>query len=138
MISVLLGVLTFVAVAVLAERVRTMAQMSTRSHLRRRSRPTTSDRAERLAVLEQSTSAATQSQLVFRQKLRPQLRFVVIDRLLRHGIDLDTDPRAETLLGPLCWSLLRTDDATAAKDPDTEGLTDQQVRALTEMLKRIR
>ncbi|MEO6713052.1 MAG: hypothetical protein ABIM89_06445 [Mycobacteriales bacterium] len=137
MMSVLLGVLTFAVVALAARRMRASADVATRSGVRRRSAGSPSHRAERLGVLERGVADAVANGEAFHQRLRPQLRFVVIDRLRRNGIELDTDPRAAEVLGSVAWSLLRSDD-TAPNVPRTAGLTDHEVRALTEMLERIR
>lgn len=137
MIPILFAVLTLVAVAVLAEHLSALEQRSGRTKLRRRSSSRTSNRADRLGVLEHATSDATASADILHRRLRPQLRFLVIATLHRRGIDLDSDPLAEELIGPLAWSVLRPGLAAPA-DPTATGLTAHEVRALTEMLERIR
>lgn len=137
MIPTLFAVLTLVAVAVFAQHMSAAELRSGRTHLRRRSQSKASSRAERLGNLEETTSAAVNSADAMARRLRPQLRFIVIATLQRRGMDLDTDPRAEELLGPVAWALLRAGTAPQA-DSDSPGLTDHEVRALTEMLERIR
>lgn len=136
MIPTLFAVLTLVAVAVLAENMSAAELRSGRTLLRRRSQAKSSSRAERFRALEETTADAMMSAAGM-QRLRPQLRFLVIATLRRRGMDLDTNPRAEELLGPVAWSLLRPGIATQAAG-DSPGLTDHEVRALTEMLERIR
>jgi hypothetical protein len=68
--------------------------------------------------------------------LRPYVRDLVAHRLRGAGIDLDTDPRAPALLGPVCWDLVRS-DRPAPADGRRPGLDDATVRALTDLLERI-
>lgn len=137
MISLLFAALTLVAVAVLAEHLGTPEPASRRTRGRRPPREGVSDRAGRLHVLEGIAADATVSAGAAHDRLRPQLRFLVVATLRRRGIDLDTDPRAEELLGPVVWPLLRAGGG-APPDPAAPGLTDVEVEALTAMLERIR
>jgi hypothetical protein len=41
--------------------------------------------------------------------VRPVLREIALQRLSAHGVDLDSDARAQVMLGPWAWGLLRPD-----------------------------
>lgn len=92
------------------------------------------DRPERLAVLEEMFAFWIRTSYTRHRRLSPAVRGLVVSRLGRSGIDLDTDPRAPRLLGPTTWNLVRL-DAPAPTDEDTVGLTskdaDEIARTLT-------
>ena len=68
-------------------------------------------RPEDLTRLEDQVSLATSASLDVYMRLRPVLRESAAQRLrVRHGVDLDADPRrARALLGEETWELVRPD-----------------------------
>jgi hypothetical protein len=73
-------------------------------------RPRTDTRPSGLVRLERELEMATQSAFDAHFRLRPTLREVASARLALHGVDLDAPGgRAEALLGPDAWALVRPD-----------------------------
>jgi hypothetical protein len=86
----------------------------------------TKPRAERppeLVRLEQQLALAATTAFDVHYRLRHVVRDVAAERLwARHGVDLDTDAeRAEALVGPEVWALVRPDRLPPA-DPFAPGL----------------
>ena len=74
-----------------------------------RARPASLERVER----ELTLATGTAFDVHFR--LRPLLRAIAADALVRRGVDLERAPeRAELLLGLDCWELVRPDRAAPA------------------------
>ena len=75
--------------------------------------PRTSARPATLARVEREVTLATGTAFDVHFRLRPVLREVATGLLARRGVDLDRSPsRAEPLLGPTVWELVRPDRPT--------------------------
>ncbi len=96
-----------------------------------RARPASLERVER----ELTLSTGTAFDVHFR--LRPLLRSIASDALLRRGVDLDRTPeRAEALLGPDAWELVRP-DRPAPRDRAARGVPLDSVERAVAGLERL-
>ena len=98
--------------------------------------PPQPERPPRLTALEDLAAVGADNAQGTHHHLRPYLRETLRDRLRSRGIELDTDPRVPDLLGPQTWDLVRPDRPEPADGRDP-GLTDAQVRAVTDILDRL-
>lgn len=75
-----------------------------------RPRPAQPERIAELERVERTVAMASQTIFDTHYRLRPLLRDIARHRLARHGVDLDAPGgRAESLLGPDAWELVRPD-----------------------------
>ncbi len=96
-----------------------------------RARPASLERVEREVTL----STGTAFDVHFR--LRPLLRSIASDALLRRGVDPDRAPeRAEALLGPDAWELVRP-DRPAPADRAAGGIPLASVERAVDGLERL-
>jgi hypothetical protein len=93
-------------------------------------------RPVRLTALEDLAAFGADKEQGTHFHLRPYVRELVAHRLRGRGVDLDTDPRAPGILGPVVWELVRP-DRPAPPDARRTGLSDASVRALTDVLERL-
>jgi hypothetical protein len=68
--------------------------------------------------------------------VRPVLREIALQRLSAHGVDLDTDARAQVMLGPWAWGLLRPDLPEPA-DWHAPGLDPAALQRIVEALEAL-
>jgi hypothetical protein len=68
--------------------------------------------------------------------LRPILRDVAAQRLSTHGVDLDSDARAQVMLGPWAWALLRP-GLHEPGDWHAPGLDPAALEHIVEALERL-
>jgi hypothetical protein len=96
-----------------------------------RARPASLERLEREVVL------ATGTAFDVHYRLRPALRTIASGLLLRRGVDLERTPdRAEALLGPTVWELVRP-DRPAPDDRTAAGIPLETVSQAVADLERI-
>jgi hypothetical protein len=104
----------FVGALGMALLVRATARLfppETPSRIERPRRPRRTDkRLGELVRIERELEMATQSAFDTHYRLRPLLRELAETRLARRGVDLDApEGRAEELLGPDAWEIVRPD-----------------------------
>ena len=98
---------------------------------RTRARPASLERVEREVAL------ATGTAFDVHYRLRPSLRAVAAGLLLRQGVDLERSPeRAEALVGPTVWELVRP-DRPAPEDRTAPGLPLETVDRAVSDLERL-
>ncbi len=98
---------------------------------RTHARPASLERVEREVVL------ATGTAFDVHYRLRPTLRTIASGLLLRRGVDLERAPdRAEALVGPTVWELVRP-DRPAPDDRTAPGLPLETVERAVEGLERV-
>ena len=96
-----------------------------------RARPASLERVEREVTLSTGTAFDVH------YRLRPLLRAIASDALLRRGVDLDEAPeRAEALLGPDAWELVRPDRA-APRDRAARGVPLDSIERAVGGLERL-
>ena len=98
---------------------------------RTRARPASLERVEREVTLSVGTAFDVH------YRLRPALRAIASGLLLRRGVDLERAPeRAETLVGPAVWELVRP-DRPAPEDRTAPGLPLESIEGAVEDLERL-
>ena len=98
---------------------------------RTRARPASLDRVEREVTL------ATGTAFDVHYRLRPSLRSIASGLLLRRGVDLERAPeRAEALVGPTVWEIVRP-DRPAPEDRTASGMPLETVERAVEDLERL-
>ncbi|HEX6725339.1 MAG TPA: hypothetical protein VF073_08820 [Gaiella sp.] len=102
-----------------------------------RPRGTTRARPASLARVEREVTLATGTAFDVHFRLRPMLQSLSASLLLRRGIDVERNPaRAETLLGPDVWELVRP-DRPAPDDRAAPGVPIETVERVVADLERI-
>jgi hypothetical protein len=90
-----------------------------------------------LARVEREVTLATGTAFDVHFRLRPVLQSLSTSLLLRRGIDVERSPaRAEALLGPDVWELVRP-DRPAPDDRTAPGLTIETVECVVADLERV-
>jgi hypothetical protein len=104
-------VLVVLAVLVAASAVRVMGEaLPFARHQRDRRVETAPGEPADFARIGRAVASGTATAGDLHLRLRPILREVAIDGLRRHGVELDADPgRAQELLAPVTWELVRPD-----------------------------
>jgi hypothetical protein len=96
-----------------------------------RARPASLDRVER------EVSLATGTAFDVHYRLRPSLRSIASGLLLRRGVDLERAPeRAEALVGPIVWELVRP-NRPAPEDRTASGLPLETLERAVDDLERL-
>lgn len=100
-------------------------------------RRTSRARPASLARIEREVTLATGTAFDVHFRLRPMLQSLSASLLLRRGIDVERNPaRAETLLGPDLWELVRP-DRPAPDDRAAPGVPIETVERVVADLERI-
>jgi hypothetical protein len=90
-----------------------------------------------LARLEREVALAGGTAFDVHYRLRPTLQRLAAGLLLRKGIDLERNPeRAETVVGPDVWELVRP-DRKAPEDRTAPGLRPEAVERAVDALERL-
>ena len=90
-----------------------------------------------LARVEREVALATGTAFDVHFRLRPLLRTIAAGLLLRRGVDLERRPdRAEALLGPTVWELVRP-DRPAPDDRTAPGIPIASVEDAVDELERL-
>jgi hypothetical protein len=91
-----------------------------------------------LTKLEREVGLSTETAFDTHYRLRPTLRNIADRRLRARGIDLDavTSARAELLLGPEAWELVRPDRARPRRH-DGPGTSVAEIDAAVAALERL-
>jgi hypothetical protein len=98
---------------------------------RTRARPASLDRVEREVTL------ATGTAFDVHYRLRPSLRSIASGLLFRRGVDLERAPeRAEALVGPTVWELVRP-DRPAPEDRTASGMPIETIERAVDDLERL-
>jgi hypothetical protein len=96
-------------------------------------RPASGGRPEALTRLEGDVQWWSRLAYHRHTAMRPAVRSLAVDRLHRAGIDFEDNPRAEQILGPVGWWLVRPGVEPPADDA-AAGLTAAQARELARTL----
>jgi hypothetical protein len=100
-------------------------------------RSTPRARPASLARVEREVTLATGTAFDVHFRLRPMLQSLSAGLLLRRGVDVERDPaRAEMLLGPDVWELVRP-DRPAPEDRTAPGVRIETVERVVADLERI-
>jgi hypothetical protein len=100
-------------------------------------RGTSRARPASLARVEREVTLATGTAFDVHFRLRPMLQTLSAGLLLRRGVDVERDPvRAEALLGPAVWELVRP-DRPAPDDRTAPGVPIETVERAVADLERI-
>ena len=100
-------------------------------------RGTSRARPASLARAEREVTLATGTAFDVHFRLRPMLQSLSAGLLLRRGVDVERDPvRAEELLGPDVWELVRP-DRPAPDDRSAPGVSIETVERVVADLERI-
>lgn len=90
-----------------------------------------------LTRVEREVTMATGTAFDVHFRLRPLLSTLAAGLLLRRGVDLERSPdRAEELLGPALWDLVRP-DRTAPEDRTAPGISLETVERVVGDLERL-
>lgn len=123
-------------IAVLALTLAPYAREEPSALDRRPPLPPPDRRPRDLVRLEREIELATQTAFDAHYRLRPTLRPIAETRLRARGVDLDSAPGTEALLGPEAWELVRPDRPRPRRH-DAPGPTlaaiDAAVAALEEL-----
>ena len=99
--------------------------------------PSTRARPASLARVERDVTLATGTAFDVHYRLRPLLQTLAAGLLLRRGVDLERNPgRAEELLGPETWELVRPDRETP-DDRTAPGVPIEAIERAVDDLERL-
>lgn len=126
-----------VGIAGLVAAERSILALQPIGRRRNRSAPAPSSRVEtQLHQYRRAIEEAAAGNWGVFTRLRPLLRDITRERLAFRGVDLDTDPVAETLVQPRLWEVVRPHQPRPDRR-DEPGLAGPELAALLDAIDRL-